>query len=105
MSGSSGEPLMLGAAFRIQAKRDRDSLEQRGFLRAVLSDEEGYRCFERELGEMANGGYRIRIVSRRGPERRRSSNGLDEDARNRGRQFGAALFHIRAGATIARTRP
>ena len=94
MSGVGGEPLMLGTAFRVQAKRCRDSLEQRGFPGAVLSDEERYRCVERQLGQMRDGGYGIRIVSRRGPERPLSGNGLNEDARNRGCEFGAALFHL-----------
>src|SRR5437773_6526367 len=97
MRGLRGEPLVLGAAFRIQSKRCRDALEKRGFPRAVLSHEERYRCFEPQFSEMANGGDGIRIVARRGPEETLSGHGLDEDAGNRWSQYGVVFFHLRVG--------
>ena len=104
MSGLRGEPLMLGFAFRIQAKRYCDSLKQRRFTGAVLPDEERYGCCEPQLGEVANGGYRIGIVSRRDAEYALSGNGLDEDSRQRGRELGAAFFHFSLDANAAGSR-
>src|SRR5947207_15871019 len=99
MRGLRGEPLVLGAAFRIQSKRCRDALEKRGFPRAVLSHEERYRCSEPQFSEMANGGDGIRIVARRSPEESLAGHGLAEDARNGGRQFGAGIPELRGGGT------
>ena len=94
MRGSRREPLVLGAAFRIQSKRYGDSFEQRGFPGAVLSDEKRYGCFKPQLGEMANGGDGVGIVLRRGAEHALAGNGLDEDVGNRGRQLGTVFLHL-----------
>src|SRR6266516_3349157 len=104
MSGVRGEPFMLRTAFRIQPKRYRDSLEQGGFPRAVLSHEERHRCVEPQFGKMAKGGHGIRIFWSVWPERTHSGDGLDEDARNGGCQFGTALFHCRGGAGVMQAR-
>src|SRR5207245_8393863 len=94
MRGLRGEPLVLGAAFRIQSKRCRDALEKRGFPRAVLSHEERYRCFEPQFSEMANGRDGIRIVARRGPEETITGHGMDEDPGKRRRKFGDDSYYL-----------
>ena len=100
MSGVRGEPFMLRTAFRIQPKCYRDSLEKGGLPRAVLSNEERHRCFEPQFGKMANGGHGIRIISWLWTERTHSGDGLDEDARDGGCQFGTTLLHFRGGAGV-----
>src|SRR2546429_4915017 len=102
MRGLRGEPLVLGAAFRIQSKRCRDALEKRGFPRAVLSHEERYRCFEPQFSEMANGGGGIRIVARGGPQENLPGHRLGGDGWEPGGPVGAGCFYFRRVAAWGR---